>query len=74
MSGGGLPGTPTAGLAAASGAHLAGGAGTGGLSADVAQDCAMPEAGVDQPPWGWLLPWDAVVVIVLGHLFVLSPG
>lgn len=74
VSGGSLPGTPTAGLAAAPRAHLAGGARAGGLSTDVAQDCAMPEPGVDQPPRGWLLPWDAVVVIMVSHLFVLSPG
>lgn len=34
----------------------------------------MPEPGVNQPPRGWLLPWDAVVVIVLSCLFILPPG
>lgn len=71
---GDLPGTPVAAPAAAPGAHLAGRAGACGLSADMTQDRAVPEPGVDQPPWGWLLPRDAVVVIVLSHLLILPPG
>lgn len=54
-------------------AHLAGGAGAGGLDADVAQERAVPEPGVDEPPRGWLLARDAVIVVVLACLVVLPP-
>lgn len=38
------------------------------------QGCAVAEPGVNQPPRGGLLPWDAVVVVVLSRLVVLPPG
>lgn len=40
----------------------------------MAQSCAVAEPGVNQPPWGGLLPWDAVVVVVLSRLLILPPG